>query len=829
MAIVRPTPFMVNEAGHALRALARSPGFSLTVVLTLALGVGANAAMFDIVDRLLFRPHAYLRDPAAVHRLYWQWQDRGAITTVSASPYTRYLDIQRESRAFAATAAFYESMQAVGEGPAARERRVAAVSASYFDFFDAPPALGRYFTTDEDRPPRGADVAVLSHGTWQSDYGGRNVIGERLQVGTVSAAIVGVAPADFNGVDDTDPPALFVPITTYAGSTGTDDAKTYFRTYRWGWMNVMARRKPGITVAQAEADASAVFERSWIRAREDQPASPAAQEARPRVRVSALRPGGGPNPALEAQTARWLALMSLAVLVIACANIANLFLARALGRRTETAVRLALGVSRTRLSVQPMLEALMLAAAGAALALLFAQAATPVLRALLLTAPSALPALAADVRTVGVTLLLATLAAVGGALAPLGFARRHDLAGTLRRGGRGRSREGGRLRAALVLVQATLSVALLVGAALFVNSLNAVRALPMGYDAARVLLVNRVIRGTPFTADAQIAMRRTLLDAARSLPEVESAAWVSSAPFVSTSWTALYLPDRGSAESLGVFTYQATTADYFRTMGTRILAGRALADSDAAGAPDVAVVSESMARVLWPGRDPLGECFRMREAAAPCRTVVGVAEDIVQQDLAATRSHYYVPIDQYPRTWGNGLVLRLRNDPARDGEAVRAALQRHLPGASYLTARPLAGIVARAQKPWRLGATVFVAFGLLALGVAALGLSAVAGYDVAERRQELGIRVALGASRQGLTSLVLGRSLRVVVAAVALGVAIAAATSRWLEPLLYRQPARDPFVYGAVSVIVMAVALLATAVPAYRAATLDPLNALKSD
>jgi hypothetical protein len=333
-----------------------------------------------------------------------------------------------------------------------------------------------------------------------------------------------------------------------------------------------------------------------------------------------------------------------------------------------------------------------------------------------------------------------------------------------------------------------------------------------------------------FDDAAQRALRAALLSAAQGLPGVEAAAWVSSAPFISTSWTRLFIDSVAPADAPGRFTFQATTPDYFRAMGTRVLRGRGLTAADSPGAPPVAVVSESMARVLWPGRDAIGQCFRMREATAPCTTVVGVAEDIVQSEIADVRRyHYYLSIEQYTRTWGNGLVLRLRGDPAREAEAVRAALQSVVPGDSYVTVQPLAGLVDTARRSWRLGATVFVAFGVLTLVVAAVGLYGMIGYNVAERRQELGVRVALGAQRADVLRLIVSQGVGVAVAGMFLGVPLALVAARWVQPLLFEQSARDPFVYAAVSCTMALVALAASALPALRAPAADPNPALRAE
>jgi predicted permease len=819
-----------QDVRYALRGIRRAPAFAATVIATLGLGIGANAAMFGVVDRLMFRPLSYLKDPGSVRRIYWQFDNRGATRTTQTTYYTRYLDLTRWTHSFSQLAAFSERNLAIGDGALARERRVGTVSASFFEFFDARPALGRFFIADEDVTPRGADVAVLSYPFWKSEFGGRDVRGEVLRVGDTRATIIGVAPRGFDGVNDANPPVVYIPITTYAASGGNDDAKRYYTHYEWGWVNVMVRLAPGVSVDAAEADATQAFRRSYLASAALDPTSPPIESARPHVAVSAVRPGAGPEPALEARTALWVSVVAAIVLVIATANVANLFLARALRRRRETVVRLALGVSRSRLVLQAMTESIVLSLLGAAAALVIAQWAGVAIRTLLVTTPDPSSFVFTDPRTVGLTIVLAAAAGTLVGFVTAISAGRRDLSQALRGGVRGGVTERARLRAGLLITQAALSVALLIGAAVFVRSLGAVKSMRIGYDADRVLLVSRIIQRDALNDSTQRLLRSRLLDAARALPDVESAAWVSSAPFVSTSSTRLYVAGIDSVDALGSFSYQATTADYFRTMGTRMLRGRPILAEDRAGAPNVAVVSESMARTLWPGQDALGKCFRMREATAPCMTVVGIAEDMVQRDLAGTqRLHYYVSIDQYTRTWGNGLVLRVRGHPAAKAERIRKSLQALMPGTSYVIAQPLSDIVADAQRSWRLGATMFVAFGFLALVVAAVGLYGVVGYDVAQRTHELGVRVALGAQRADVIGMVVTQGARFAVAGAVAGVGLALLSARWLQPLLFRQSATDPWVFGGVSAAMIVVALGASLIPAIRASRVDPITALRTE
>jgi predicted permease len=821
-----------QELRDVLRGLGRARGFALSVIATLALGIGVNAGMVDLVDRLMFRPLAFLRDPSTVHRLYWQRQQQGATATSSSTQYTQYLDLRRSTTSFSELAAFSERPLAVGTGEAARERRVGLVSASFFALFEAKPVLGRFFTAGEDATPRGADVAVLTYEFWQAAFDRGPVLGSTLQVGNVNATIVGVAPPGFGGVNDSNPPAIYLPITTFAGSGGTSDAKTYFTRYHWGWVNVLVRRKPGVSVAQAQADATQVLRSIWTAVRTDDPSLPALDAARPAIVVSSVRPGAGPDPALEARVAIWLAAVAAIVLLIACANVANLLLTRAIARRRDTAVRLALGAGRGRLILHAAIESTVLSVTAGIAALLVAAWAAAALRGIVSSAApgAALPPIAlADPRLLLVTLALTAVTAIATALVPAFLANRSDLSGTLRGAGRGGGAEGARLRAVLLTSQAALSVVLLVGALLFVRSLQSAQSLPLGYDAERVLLVSRTIRGVPFDETVHRTTRQVLESTAQSVPAVASAAWVSSTPFLSTSSATIYTGE-AARNSFSAVTFQATTPDYFHTMGTRILRGRGLTHEDRTGAPPVAIVSETMAARIWPGADPINQCLRMREPTAPCTTVVGVAQDIVQRDLSgADRSHFYVSLDQYTRSWGNWLVVRTRRTAAQDAEPVRAALQRAMPGASYVTVHVLSDVVRDAQRPWRMGATVFVALGGLALIVAAVGLYGAVGYHLEQRRHELAVRVALGARRADILALVMRQSAAVAAAGCILGGLAATMAGGWIQPVLFRQSARDPAVYGVVCAVVIGVAIAASAFPALRASRIDPNAALRAE
>jgi putative ABC transport system permease protein len=719
---------------------------------------------------------------------------------------------------------------AVGIGDASRERTVAAVNATFFRFFDAPPALGRYFLAVEDTTPRGADAAVLGYGFWKAEYGGRNVLGETVQVGNIAATIVGVAPEGFAGVNDSDPPAVYIPITTFAGSQPNERANPrYYTSYNWGWMEMMARRKAGVTVDQASNDLTQAYLRSWNAEREKEPSITPAELAKPNAIAGAMKVGIGPNPSLEARTTLWVTGVAVIVLLIACANVANLFLARALRRQREVAVRLALGVSRRRLMMQTLTESVVLSVLGSAVGLVIAQWGGLAIRRMLIANTGASLDVLTDWRTLGMAVAVAMVAGLLTGIVPAVLSGRGDLARSLKAGPREGTYHRSRTRGALLVLQGALSVVLLVGAGLFVRSLQNVNAMRMGYDADPVLLVTRNMRGMETTDSSRAQLGRTLLATAEAIPGVASATWISSVPFWSTSSTNFYVAGIDSVRRLGRFTYQTASVDYFETIGTRILRGRGFEPADRATAPRVAVVSESMGKVLWPGRDAIGQCMRIRADTMPCTTVVGIAEDIVQQDITSDKRYqYYLPGEQ-AGSGGGFLMLKMRGDPVTAQETVRKAMQRVMPGQSYVTVKPFAEIVNEQRRSWKLGATMFVAFGVLALVVAAVGLYGVIGYNVTQRMHELGVRVALGAQAHDILRLVVGQGLRFAAAGVALGSVLAWGGSRWIEPLLFEQPAKDPIVYSVVGAALLLVALAASASPAFRASRADPNTALRSE
>lgn len=832
---------IVQDARYALRSLRSRPLFGVVVIATLALGVGVNAAMFGVVDRLLFRAPAYLRDPGSVNRVYVTWTtDRGR-GWLRIADYAEFADFARWSRSVSQIAAFchYFSL-AVGTGDDLKESPIGIVSASLFDFFDARPVVGRFFTAQEDSVPAGALVAVLGYDYWQRQYAGRrDVLGSTLAIGRATYTVIGVAPKGFEGISDRQPPVAFIPVAAYS-SGRSDNARLarlaqpheWWQNYDSEWLEILVRRRPGVSVDAASADLTNAFRRSWLARAAIEPNLPSLGFASPVALAGPLQLGRGPLADAETRVVVWIGGVAFIVLLIACANVANLLLARALRRRREIAVRHALGGSRRRLIQQLLTETLILAALGGTAGLLVAQASSAVLGRLLLGGTGAFGVLT-DWRTLAFSFSLIVFVALVSGIAPALHQGGEHLADSLKAGMREGTYRQSRARTTLLVIQAALSVVLLVGAGLFARSLHQVRSLHFGYDVDPVVYVRTSLRATKLTDAERSALSARLLDETRSIPGVVSASRIVSVPFGTSESRALSAPGADSIRRPGRIMLQAGSSDYFATIGTRIVRGRGLAASDRAGAPPVIVVSASMARALWGTQDPIGKCIRVGGDTMPCRTVVGVAENIKAHDLnGAPELAYYLSVEQRAVLFGPeapALFVRVAGRADDYVERIRARLQPLMPGASYVMATPLHEKLDVRMRSWNFGATLFLAFGALALGLAAIGLYAVIAFSVAQRAHELGVRIALGAGVSDILRLVVGEGIAFTAAGIVIGGAIALAAGHWVQPLLFDVNASDPLTYTLVAAALMVVGLLASAIPAARATRVDPTVALRTD
>ena len=821
-----------DDLRYALRQLRRSPGFSAALALTFALGIGANATMFEILDRLLFRPPAFMPDPDRVGRIYLRSPRPDGTERIDNNiSYLRYTELRDHTRAFAQTTAVYQDDQRVlGLGDAAETVAVGLVSASFWQMFDVRPLVGRFFTTDEDRPPSGSAVVVLGYGYWQSRFGGdRDVVGRPLRVEGRMYTIIGVAPKGFHGIWATTT-AAYVPITAGAHDMLGNDR--YHLEHNMTWLEMIARLKPGVMPDAANAELTRAYRQSRQDAAAAKPGStPITRQnlALTRGELAPLPMDRGPKRSESAKVATWLAGVAAIVLLIACANVANLLIARGIRRRREIAVRVALGVGRGRLVAQLLTESVVVALLGGVLGLALAHWGGGAIRRVLLPNVdwSFVPLFDARVLLFTTVVVLVTGLLTG--LAPAIHALRADVNASLKAG----EREGGgqrtRVRSGLLVAQAALSVVLLIGAALFVRSLHNVQKVDLGWDPDRLLHVRLDFRGTDIKDEQpQHLVVQRALERARAMPGVSSASTLVSVPFWMTWSEDVFVPGMDSSDRQRTYVMNPVGSDYFQTMGTRLLRGRAVSSSDLADGPKVAVISEDMGKLLWKGKDPIGQCLRIGADTAPCREVVGIAEDIKFGDLGDDESmQMYVPATQSDVS--GAIIVRTARDPRAMAEPLRREVQRLLPGLGYASVRPLTSVLDPVVRQWRLGATMFSIFGALALLLAAVGLYGVIAYDVAQRMREMGVRVALGAQAADIRRLVLWQGVRVTALGVTLGVIVAFVTVRYVEKLLFDTPARDPLAFGAAVGTIVVVAVLASLIPARRATRVDPVVALRAE
>jgi predicted permease len=815
-----------QDVAYAWRGLRSRPGFTAAVTLALAIGIGANAAMFSIVDRLLFRPPAYLTTPDRVHRIYLSATRPSGRQTSRIMEFARFADLTRWTTSFDRTGLIAYRTMAVGSGEETRDMTVAAMSGTLFDLFSARPVIGRFFSNADDLPPTGTDVAVLSWEFWQSRFAGRtDLLGQTVHIGTRNYTIIGVAPKNFVGITDDRSPAAFLPVTSVAGQRST----TYPQAYGWTWLEMFARRRPDVSLAAANADLTNAFRRSWEAMLVQRPGNAGVDVVRPTAVAGSVHLARGPEASGESKVFTWVMGVAAIVLLIACANVANLLLARAVGRRREIALRLALGVSRTRLIQQLATESILLAIIGGAVGTAIGHWGGVVLRPFVAAEGEARSAIA-DTRTLLFVLFISMFVAVATGLAPLLHSMRADINDALKAGARGVAPGRSFARAGLLLTQAALSMVLLVGAGLFARSLWNLRGMRMGYDSERIVYAEAVLRGMPLSPSEKDALALRMEAAAATLPGSKGASAVVSVPF----WTneepsAPRVPGRDSLGRHGRYLLQVGSPSYFAVTGTRLLAGRGFEPTDRAGTTPVAVISQRMADIIWPGENALGKQFVIDQA--PPFTVVGIAENMRARLIDETDEiWWYMPYEQHLRRNGEPqLFVRVDGDPSRSVDAIRQRLISVMPAGTYVNVTPLETIVRRQARSWELGAKMFVGFASIALLLAAIGLYSVVAYAVAERMRELGVRIALGASGADVMRLVLAHGARFAFAGVVAGGLVAIWASGRIEPLLFNQTARDPLIMAGAAALLIAVAVLASARPALSASKVNPSQVLKSD
>jgi predicted permease len=824
----------------AVRQLRRQPGFAIAVVATLGIALAAAATMFGVVDRLLLRPPAGVAAPDQVRRFFvtytWPAGDGrpAGSRSIAGVDWEYYQKLRRELPAVSIAAAKQQTVP-VGTGAAARRGEVRFVSPGWFALLGARPALGRLISDDEAELRSGARVVVLGYGAWRRHFGGdESAVGRRIDIDGRAHTVIGVAPRDFNGADLTAVDA-YLPM---ASALLDPDGRWSFELAN-AHFNLVARLATGSSDLELGSRADAVFH-----AYAEERRRPGDTRPRSSGRVTAVPLGGGVGSDLkrmpEASVSIWLVGVSVVLVLVACANVASLFLLRAERRRRELAVRLALGVSRGRLVAQLLVESLVVAVLGGVLAVVLTAWGGVALRRLLL--PNVDWEFSRiDTRVVALTALGVVATALIAGILPALRAWRADgrsvMSGVGQTGAGGSLRQIGAQRGLLVL-QTALSTLLLVGAGLFLRSLHNLRSIDIGMEPARVVAVGGDFGGAGWKTPEIESFFARAVERLEALPSVEQVSLASGIPLMSARGMGLKaIAGRDSAVVRNAPSPMGNHVDpdFFSTMGMRIVSRRGIDARDVRGAPLVAVINETLARQHWSAANesPIGACLRLGNIKE-CVTVVGVVRDarlFFKARDAEIRPQLYMAIRQ--KTFVSApeaiLVRTTGDDAERHTGRVRDALQGLMPGMPFLDVRSVQSAIEPEVRPWQLGATVFTLYGAFAVLLAALGLYSATAYAVAARTREIGVRIAVGARAADVIRLVLGEGMRVGVLGLALGLSIAAIGGAGLTDLLFEVGPRDGTVLGAVAVVLLGAVTVASLIPARRAARVDPVVSLRTE
>ncbi len=803
----------VQDLRYALRTVFKSPGFTAVTVLTLAIGIGANTALFSVVDALLLRPLPY-PDADRIVTL-WSRLPNGDLTNVSPADFRDFRD---QNRAFEHIGALSQvEFNVMIEGAADRLTGF-RVGSGFLESLGVRPFLGRRFTSEDDRPGAPA-VAMLSYATWKAKFAGeRRIIGQTLTVNGEKATVIGVLPKGFRFIFS---PELLAPLPIDAAASRSDHILCPF-----------AKIRPGVTFQQAQQDIRAVA-RNLARAYPESLKGWSADIVNMREIVV--------GPAARYRDVLVLFGAVAFVLLIACVNIANLLLVKAASRQRELAVRASLGAGRVRLIRQVLTEGAVLAllggAAGALLASWLSDAAATLLPSLVV---GTISEIGLNARALGFTLAVSLLTGVLFSIAPAWRASRVNITSTLKEAGRGSGAgaSGRRFRSVLVVAEVALSLVLLAGAGLMIRSLLALYSSDLGLRPENVVTMRITMPPARYSDAARVrSFDRELLARVRALPGVRAAGLSLFPPLDGSAFPIEFRvashPVAATERPRGALHY-ASEGD-FETFGMRLRAGRFFTERDNESAPRVAIVNESFVRESLNREAPLGQRLLMGPPVVGTYGVgpevpweiVGVIAD-VKYPGGRTFGQIYVPAMQWPQT-GGSLAVRTDLNTAGMVKAIREVVRGLDPGVPVTDVRSMQEIAMSSVAQPKLHAWVMGAFASVALVLAALGIYGVMSYTVAHRSHELGIRMALGAQPRDLLRMTLRYGLAIACAGLALGLAGALVLTRVLRSLLYQVNAADPLTYAGVSALLLAVALLATYIPARRAARADPLVALRCE
>ena len=800
-----------QDLHYALRRLLKNPGFTAVAVLTLALGIGANSAIFSVINAVLLRPLPYPESDRLVG-VFHVWQGEHAVMSPS-----NFLDVRQQAKTLEDAAAFDPTeLTLTGAGNPVRLQG-SEVSASFFNVLRVRPMLGRTFAPDENEPGKDK-VAVLSYGLWQERFGGRpDIVGSSVSIDGTQRTIVGVMPRGFSYPAEQQ---LWIPIEL------TNDIKNA----RGAWyLRAIARLRPGVSAEQSASEVASLakpLEKLYPR-----------QNAGVGFTTVPLHEAlvGDLRPAL-------LILIGAVgfVLLIACANVANLLLARAVARETELAVRTAMGAGRWRLLQQLFTESIVLGIAGGLAGLLVAFWGADTLVAL---QPEGIPRLndvSVDRTVVLFTLGVSLLTGVMFGAIPAFQMTRGSLAASLRDAGRGNlaGRGSARIRGSLAVAEMALAVMLLAGAGLLIRSFGRLQSVDPGFRPEETLSFELSLPRTVYKEDAQLLMfYERLLDRVRAMPGVRSTGAVMALPLTgfgfSISFKVQGRPDPAPGQHQDMHV-RVATPDYFRTIGIPLRSGRVFSDSDTVTAPWVVVLSESAVRKHFPNEDPIGKRIELGWGKGPGTRraggeVVGVVGDVKEVGLDdEVQPEIYLPM----RQWTVGrmtFVARTDVPPLSLAEGVQQAVHEIDPNLPVSNIRTVEEVIAKSIAQPRFYMLLLGAFAFVALVLAAIGIFGVMSYTVSQRTREIGIRMALGARGGSVVSMVVGQAMLLAIAGLALGLVAAAALSQTMATLLFDLSPTDPITFGTVAAVLAVVAFLASYLPARRAASVDPMMALRAE
>jgi len=834
----------LQDLRYALRGMKRTPAITAVAVLSLALGIGANTAIFTLVNAVILRALP-VQDPQALV-IFGPGDAEGNSGGFPDDPdmnlfsYPMYRDFQQKNQVFSGVAAirsFDANEHGTIEGSTGLEPiTFSLVSGTYFNVLGVNPVLGRVLTDADDQKLGGHPLAVISYAWWTSRFSrDPAVIGKTLTVGPVVYTIIGVTPAGFFGTSVGDAPDFWVPLQmddlVQRGPHKLNDKE--FRED-----NIIARLKPGVTLAQAGANVNLVLKdmlREWAGSQPTAEHRDAVQKAHINV-----HPAANGVSELRDQYAKplWLLMATVGlVLLIACANIANLLLARGTNRQREIAVRMALGAGRQRLIRQLLTESVLLAAAGGAVGAWFAVTASRFLLRMVSTGPKLIPLdIQPDGRVLGFTILVSVGTAILFGIFPALRATRINLSPSLKEG-RGALPVQMRspLAKSLIVSQVALSLVLLLGAGLFVRSLMNLDNINTGFDRQNVLLFNLDPTATGYTDLARLDnLYQQVEDRVSALPGVKAASF-SIFNFYHGAWRGSAMPE-GQAPSAPkhIANYNPVGRGYFTVMGIPLLAGRVFGPQDTATSGRVAVINQTMAEKFFPGGSPIGKRFGMKDPShSHDIEVIGVVGDAKYITLSEEpTSMAYYPYTQYIPDWGVGLFLgrfevRISGDPQAATTDIRRAIGEVNASLPIDSVQTLSERVDQSITYARLLAQLSVFFGLLAVFLACIGIYGIMSYAVGRRTNEIGIRMALGAGQRDVVKMVMREIVLLVAMGLAIGVPVALAASRWAASLLFGLHPSDPKTVAGAVALLLAIAALAGYLPARRASKVDPMVALR--